>query len=251
MSIQTDRIIAVRTGKTVYRDGDTVIKVFDSDYTKSGILHEALNQARAEEAGLPVPELKEILMLDGKWAIRSEYIPGKTLQRLMDETPDDLDVYLERFVNIQVEMASYKAPFMESLQEKLHQKISQSGLDATARYELHTRLNAMPKDDKICHGDFNPGNIVIRPDGKHFILDWSHAAQGNASADAANTYLLFWLSGNIEGAEKYLLNFCKKTDTAKQCVEKWMPLMAASKLVNGKPQEREFLREWTNVVYYE
>ena len=32
-----DRIIAVRTGKTVYRDGDTAVKVFDADYAKPEI----------------------------------------------------------------------------------------------------------------------------------------------------------------------------------------------------------------------
>jgi hypothetical protein len=30
----------------------------------------------------------EVMKLDGKWAIRSEYIPGKTLKQLMDENPD-------------------------------------------------------------------------------------------------------------------------------------------------------------------
>ena len=46
--MKLDRIIAVRTGKTIYRDGDRVIKVFDSDYSKADILNEALNQARIE-----------------------------------------------------------------------------------------------------------------------------------------------------------------------------------------------------------
>ena len=45
MSIEADKIIAVRTGKTIYKDGNTVLKVFDSDYSKSDILNEALNQA--------------------------------------------------------------------------------------------------------------------------------------------------------------------------------------------------------------
>ena len=43
-----DRVIAVRTNKTVYRDGDKCIKVFDSDYSKADVLNEALNQARIE-----------------------------------------------------------------------------------------------------------------------------------------------------------------------------------------------------------
>ena len=251
MSIQADRIIAVRTGKTVYRDGDTVLKVFDTDYSKANILHEALNQARIEETGLSVPKLMEVGMADGKWTIRSEYAEGKTLQRLMDENPEKFDAYLDRFIDIQTEVFSHTAPLLEDLKEKLHRKIRQSGLDASIRYELHTRLDAMPDHEKICHGDFNPTNIIIRPDGTYAILDWSHASKGNAAADAARTYLLFWLSGNIEGADKYLKAFSTKTDTAVQYVQKWMPIVAASQLVNGKPQEREFLLEWTNVVDYE
>ena len=75
--------------------------------------------------------------------------------------------------------------------------------------------------------------------------------QGNASADAARTYLLFWLGGDIETAEKYLDLFCKKTDTAKQYVQKWLPIVAASQSVKGKAEEREFLMHWVNVVEYE
>ena len=73
----------------------------------------------------------------------------------------------------------------------------------------------------------------------------------HASADAARTYLLFWLGGDIETAEKYLDLFCKKTDTAKQYVQKWLPIVAASQSVKGKAEEREFLMHWVNVVEYE
>ena len=94
MSIQADKIIAVRTSKTIYRDKDSVIKVFDEDYSKSEVLNEALNQARAEETGLTIPKILEVMKVDGKWAIRSEYIAGKTLQQLMDEHPEKYDEYL-------------------------------------------------------------------------------------------------------------------------------------------------------------
>ena len=109
----------------------------------------------------------------------------------------------------------------------------------------------MKNHDKLCHGDFNPSNIIISDDGKAYIIDWSHATQGNASADAARTYLLFWLAGDIVNADKYLNLFCKKSDTARQYVESWMPIVAASQSVKGKPEEREFLLSWVNVVDYE
>ena len=244
--MKLDKIIAVRTGKTIYKDG-----VFDSDYSKADILNEALNQARIEETGLNIPKILGVDMIEGKWAIISEYISGKTMAQLMAENPDKFDEYLEKFVDIQIEVQSHNAPLLNKLKDKMNRKISAAELDATTRYELHTRLEGMPKHDKVCHGDFNPSNIIISEDGTPYILDWSHATQGNASADVARTYLLFWLDGNIEGANKYLDLFCKKTDTAKQYIQKWLPIVAASQSVKGNEKEREFLLSWVDVVDYE
>ena len=109
----------------------------------------------------------------------------------------------------------------------------------------------MPKHTKLCHGDFNPSNVIIAKNGEAYIIDWAHATQGNASADVARTYLLFCLAGKTEVAEKYLKLFCEKSDTAKQYVLKWLPIVAASQSVKGKPEEKEFLSKWVDVVEYE
>ena len=219
---------AIRKAKTIYRDGDRCIKVFNKDFSKADVLNEALNQARIEETGLNIPKILEVTMIDGKWAIVSDFIEGKTLAQLMQENPDKKDEYMEFFVDLQLTMHSKKCPLLNKLKDKMHRKISISELDATTRYELHTRLEGMPKHNKVCHGDFNPSNIIITEDGTPYILDWSHATQGNASADAARTYLLFCLNGDTEGAKNYLKLFCQKSDTAKQYVQKWMPIVAAS-----------------------
>ena len=162
-----------------------------------------------------------------------------------------MDEYLELFVDLQMEVHKQRVPLLNKLKDKMNRKISQTDLSATVRYDLHTRLEAMPKHNKVCHGDFNPSNIIITEDGVPYILDWSHATQGNASADVARTYLLFWLDGNIEGAKKYMELFCKKSDTAKQYIAKWLPIVAASQSVKGNAHEREFLQRWIDVVDYD
>lgn len=249
--MKLDRIIAVRNNKTVYRDGELCMKVFDTNYSKADVLNEALNQARVEETGLNIPKIHEVTVIDGKWTIVSDYIKGKTLQQLMDEHPEKKDEYLNLFVDLQLEMHSKSCPLLTKLRDKMNRKISQTDFDATTRYELHSRLDAMPKHNKLCHGDFNPSNIIITDDGTPYIIDWSHATQGNASADVARTYLLFWLNGDIEGAKKYLELFCRKSNTARQYVQKWMPIVAASQSVNGNEKGLEFLHGWVNVVDYE
>ena len=249
--MKLEKVIAVRTGKTVYRDGDLAVKVFDQDYSKADVLNEALNQARVEETALHIPKIVEVTKTDGKWAIVAEFITGKTLDRLMEENPDKTDEYLELFIDLQMQVHAQKAPRLNRLKDKMNRKIAQAELDATTRYELHTRLEGMPKHNKVCHGDFNPSNIIITEDGTPYILDWSHATQGNASADVARSYLLFCLAGKRELADRYMKLFCKKSDTAMQYIQKWLPIVAASQSVKGRPEEREFLLSWVNVVDYE
>ena len=159
--MKLDKIVAERTNKTVYRSGDAAVKVFDKNYSKADVLNEALNQARTEETGLNIPKIREVTVIDGNWAIVSDFIEGKNLGALMQENPDKLDQYLEMFVDLQLEMHSKKAPLLNKLKDKMDRKITQAQLDATTRYDLHTRLASMPKHNKLCHGDFNPSNIIV------------------------------------------------------------------------------------------
>ena len=249
--MKLDRVIAVRNSKTIYRDGDRCIKVFSEEFTKADVLNEALNLARIEETGLTIPKVLEVTMIDGKWAIASEFIKGKTMAQLIKENPDQKEEYLHMLVDLQLSIHEKTCPHLNRLKDKMNQKIAAAELDATTRYNLHARLEDMPKHNKVCHGDFNPSNILISEDGIPYILDWSHATQGNASTDAARTYLLFWLNGDISGAKKYLEIFCEKSNTEKVYVEKWLPIVAASQSVKGNEHEREFLLSWVNDVHHE
>ena len=84
----------------------------------------------------------------------------------------------------------------------------------------------MKSHNKVLHGDFCPSNIIVTPDGEYYVIDWAHATQGNASEDAARTYLVFNLNGQKELAEKYLNLLLKKADIPKQLVHQWITIVA-------------------------
>ena len=84
-----------------------------------------------------------------------------------------------------------------------------------------------------------------------YVIDWSHATQGNASCDAARTYLLFSLDGKEQLANKYLQLFCQKSGTTMRYVQRWLPIVAASQTVKKNADEKELLNKWVNVVEYE
>lgn len=249
----SEKILAAEMpGKKLYRDGELAIKEFEAGYSKSDILNEALNQSRVEETtDLNIPKILAVQVVDGRWAIVMDYIDGVTLEELMNKYPEKQDEYLNMFVDLQRTVLSKKVPMLNKLKDKMQGRISMADLDATTRYDLHTRLDALPKHYNLCHGDFNPSNIIITADGTPYIIDWSHATQGNSSADVARSYLLFYLAGKRELAEKYLNLYCRKSDTAKQYVQKWIPIVAASRLTKAKKEEEEFLRGWIEVVDYE
>ncbi|GHV88263.1 aminoglycoside phosphotransferase [Spirochaetia bacterium] len=245
------KIIVERAAKKIYLEDGKVYKLMGAEYPASDVFNEALNLAAVGETDLNVPKLLEVRKIDGRWAIVWEYIEGVTLAELMEKDPIRFDEYLNRFVDIQLEMHTHTASRLPVLIDKMQRKIRASGLDATTRYELSTRLDGLPRHTKLCHGDFNPSNIIITKDNEAYIIDWSHATAGNASADAAQTWLLFYLAGKKDIAEKYLGLFCKKSDTARQYVDKWIAIVSASQLAKGTPEERETLLKWANVVEYE
>ncbi len=73
------------------------------------------------------------------------------------------------------------------------------------------------KGTAVCHGDFNPSNVIVSEDGTLSVCDWAHATQGAPAADVAMTYLLFSLTSK-EQAEAYLDTYCERADMAKQIV---------------------------------
>lgn len=249
--MKLERIIAVRTSKTVYRDGNLCVKVFGDEYAKSRILAEAATHAKIEETGLDVPKILEVTKAEGKWAIVSEFIAGKTLERLMDEEPEKRGEYMNRFVETQLRINSTKARGLAKLKERVEESLFEAGLSSATLYDLHMRLESLPQGDKICHGDFAPSNVIEAEGGADYVVDWSRAAQGAPEADAARTYLLFWLNGEIDGAEEYLELYCAKSGVQKSAVQAWIPLRAAERLAAGRAEEAEFLRHWANVVDYE
>ena len=247
--MKLDQVIAERKVKTVYRDGDKCIKVFNENYKKYDILNEALNHARIEETGIHIPELFEVTTIDGKWAIVMKYISGKTLAQMIEENPEKKMEYLEQFVDIQLSIQSFTCPMLTQLKDKMKNKINQADLDQATRYDLQARLSGMPTHNKVCHGDFDPSNVILAEDGIPYVIDWSHVTQGNGAADAARTYLLFALKDRAL-ADKYMDMFCKKTDTAKQVIQQWLPIVAASQMVKRIPGEEDFLIKWVDVVDY-
>lgn len=249
MYYNLDNLVAARVDKDIYRDGDKSIKLFAPNYSKANVLNEALVGARVEEGtDLKIPKLHEVTRIDDRWGIVSDFIEGKSLAELMEEHPEKEDEYLSLFVDIQLEVLSKRVPLLGRIKDKFRRKLTESNmLDENTRFELLQRLDGMKDHYKLCHGDFNPSNIIITENGDHYIIDWSHATQGNASADSARTFLIFSIQGREDLANKYLNIFSYKSNISIKNIQRWIPIVAATQLMKEQPNQ-EFLKRWIDVV---
>ncbi len=246
MSIDADRIIAIRTDKIVYRNGNTVLKVFDPSYSTADIFNEALNQARIEETGFPVPKIMDILKLDGKWAIRREYAEGTTLQRLIQEGLEDRDSYLDLFTEVQRDIFALKARQLNRQKYKLTQRISRAPIPEEKRERLLEALFTLPDGNATLHGDFIPSNLVLLSQGGYCVLDWTHVTEGNEHEDVARTYLQLLRQFDENTAERYLAAYLAKSGAHRGDVFGWMALATVALLVLCRPSERGFYLDRLN-----
>lgn len=248
--MELKNLIASGPDVEVYEMDNLAVKVFKDHMPKTAALYEALTHARVETTGINMPIIREVTVVDGKWAIAMDLIKGKTLADLMKENPDKIAEYIGIMVDLQLDIHTKSMPLLSKLKDKMIRMIkSLDSIDEIKKYELLTRLDSMPKHTKLCHLNFTPQNIVINDDGT-YVLDWVAARQGNASADVAMTYLKLSIDFP-QAAELYLDKFCVKSGTAKKYVQSWLPIVAAARLTMAIPEEKELLMKWIDVVDYE
>jgi thiamine kinase-like enzyme len=68
---------------------------------------------------------------------------------------------------------------------------------------LERYLGLLPSGNKICHMDFQPGNIMLNENG-YQVIDWSEAVRGSPVADIAMTSLMLSMAETAPGTSLLL-----------------------------------------------
>ena len=250
MKYNLNNVVCIKPNKTIYKDDNYLIKVYEDNIDVSKILNEALNQQRVlENTELNVPKLVEVTKINDKWAIVMEYVDGINLEQYLEDHKDQEDDILEILIGTQIKILGYRVPLLTRTKELLSYKISQNdGLNDSKRIELLMKLEKERNHAKLCHGDLSLSNIVVSSDGTIWILDWAHASQGNAEIDAARTYLTLLLK-NKKLAVKYINTFSKKTKIDINKIKEWVPVIAGGEL--SKNNDSNIDKDFIDRIDYE
>ncbi len=208
------------------------MKVYRVGYPKTVVFAEALVMALVESTGLPIARIHEVLLVDGRYALRMDRAQGTTLLDMMRADPERAPEFIDELVKLQVRVQHSKLALSVNLKNRLRPLISSNArLDDRQKEKLLVLLDDLPDGDALCHGDFHGGNI-LRDNGRYMIIDWVEVSTGCALGDACRTYMDHLLVGpeeKIQGlAEMYLDKYCAATGAKREEVLKWLPIHAAS-----------------------
>ncbi len=186
-----------RTAEIYAWQDDQVLKLFYDWFSLENITYELRIAGAVHASGLPVPAVGEIIQVNGRNGLIYRRVDGFSMFEMMARNPWRIFRYARRMAELHAEMHSITIQAdIPPQHQKLHDKITHADtLPGNLREKALHVLETMPQGDRLCHGDFHPGNIMIT-NGGEVVIDWIDSSLGNPLSDLARTTVL--IQGAIE-----------------------------------------------------
>jgi Ser/Thr protein kinase RdoA (MazF antagonist) len=98
--------------------------------------------------------------------------------------------YARTLAEAQIRINNVQAPAdLPGIRQTLATRIDAAALRPQRRDFARRILDGLPAGDRLCHGDFHPGNVLVGAD-RVSVIDWANATRGVPEADYARTVLL-------------------------------------------------------------
>ena len=248
---------ALATGRTaeIYAWGEgRVLKLFYPPWGEEVARREAETTAVVNAAGLPAPAVHGLAAVDGRWGIVYERVSHPSLLAVSLRRPWRLPWAARQLAELHVRLHAHRVPGLPRLHERLAdriQSVDAHRVPAEVCRAVLEALEKLPSDDRLCHGDLHPENVVLGPNGP-IILDWLDASSGPPLADVARTSLLLAHAALLKAMpgrrfiqairhllqREYLRVYFHHSRQALEALAPWVPVVAAARLAEDIPEER-------------
>ncbi|MFC5528227.1 phosphotransferase [Cohnella yongneupensis] len=239
-------------------DDDKVVKLFHSNMPLEAVQLEYRNCSAAWESGLPAARPFELVLWEGRHGIIFEKIVGETLMerlfeylysyQMINASEEDND--LLKFARVlndvhKGNVVGFVTEQIEHLKAIIGRPAAFTSDEITA---IHTYMDRLPVKRQVCHGDTNPGNLIVRG-GKPVMVDWMHASIGNPAADVAEVCVMieyavlppetppavnaFFESFRKVAYNTFVEEYCKLSGVTEAEIRAWYVPAAARSIASG------------------
>ena len=247
-------LAAGRTAEIYAWGENQVVKLYHPWVEITDAEKERRHASAAHSLGLPVPAVGDIVRKDGRTGLVLERIEGPSMMDMLEREPERLESFARELAELHISLHQRTPPAELPIQAGLlEERIARSGLLLPAdRDATLAALSHMPRGERLCHGDFHPGNIIQTP-RRWMIIDWIDATRGRPAADIARTSLLFYghiatsdVSAETRAAmqlyhDAYLERCLQAGDVDRNEYRRWFPILAAARLNEGIDEQEDWL----------
>jgi Ser/Thr protein kinase RdoA (MazF antagonist) len=246
-----------RTAELFPWQGGWVLKLFHNWFELENILFEQRMAQAVHASGLPVPMAGEVIQVNGRNGLLYERVDGQNIWDVLQRQPWRLFALARQTAQLHAEMhANILQPGIPPQRHRLENRLRGADpLPDSFKRTLVANLSALPDGNRICHGDFHPGNILITST-RAVIIDWIDASRGNPLADVARTTVIILgatASSQIPSRilkafvhlfhSVYLHRYFQLRPGSKNEYRRWLPVVAAARLCENIPELEGWLLE--------
>jgi len=242
-----------------WNDGH-VLKLFHEWCPSDWIEYEAGIARAVYNAGVPSPNPGKIIEVNGRRGLIYERLEGISMLQDLNARPWMLIKHARTLAELHVKIHQQSITGLPSYKDRLRYDIHNTPhLSEDLRNKILVRLDILPSGKDLCHGDYHPGNVLLTKKGP-IVIDWMTASSGTRWADVARTDLLLSIGSKSAGKQvspiiMWMVGIYHRVyrnhynalfpDTEAE-MDRWMPVVAAARLNEDIPPEREALIEIIN-----
>lgn len=184
------KIIGVGNTATVYEwEEGKVLKLFNQGYPKDAVEKEFHNAMAIRNLDFPKPKAYEIISFEDRTGIVYDMMGGESLLDWVLKTGNvqKCAVYMANLHKTIIQNTISNVP---SYKEFLKLHIPNTlPVNSKEREKVLQMIDKLPDGNTLCHGDFNPANILIS-EGHTVAIDFMNICHGDFLYDVARAVFL-------------------------------------------------------------
>lgn len=251
------RLIASGASSRIFDLGDRrVLKLFHNSVSDEMIEREVKVATFADARGLPVAQPLDRCLVDGQRGVIYPLLQGKTLLSGLRTHWSKGRGLLQEMAALHRTIHEQAAPAdIRSVRQVLRTDIQCGPASDEVQEAVVAHLDTLPDGERLLHGDYHIGNIMLTAGGMR-VIDWAKGARGVPAADVVRTEMLmrFGLGPSDFltnlwrdwAARVYVGHYLSVAGWSEADLKVWRPVVATAWLRARLPVRDQAFRRYLN-----